>query len=155
MLDISDIPRLVPDGVSAELVEGDHRARRTTRARPSAPTSRRPTIATSGCRCNSSTSRSTACGGTIVSLFNSEVRPCAGANADIGCAGKPEVGSGLDQPHVGVAACGVSAAVGGRVVDDDDLVRNGRWCSVKRGEAAFEILARVEADDDDRNFYQD
>ena len=82
---------------------------------------------------------------------------CTGAraNADIGCAGKPQVGSSLDQAHVLVATRCAGAAVRRRVVDDDDLVRNGRRCGVKRPEAALEILARIEADDDDRDIYQD
>src|SRR5207249_5160718 len=53
-----------------------------------------------------------------------------------------------------VATCCAGAAVGGRVVDDDDLVRNRRRRSMKRPEAALEVVARIEADDDDRHIYQ-
>src|SRR5262249_27616139 len=43
------------------------------------------------------------------------------------------------------------AAVGGRVVDDDDFVRAGGRCVVKRLETPLQIGAGVERDDDDRD----
>src|SRR6266446_5258407 len=89
-----------------------------------------------------------------VAVQEQQVCPGARANADIGCAGEPQVGSSLDQAHVLVATCCAGAAVGGRVVDDDDLVRNRRRRSMKRPEAALEVVARIEADDDDRDSYQ-
>ena len=69
----------------------------------------------------------------------------------------PEANSGgeavvcarLNDADAREAPGGVGAPVARRVVDDDDLVWNGRGRRLERGEAPLEIRPRVIAHDDD------
>ena len=74
----------------------------------------------------------------------------ARADADVVSAREPQVPARLDDPHAGPSSRRVGAAVCRRVVDDDDFVRAGRRRVVQRLQAAREIVARVERNDDDR-----
>ena len=85
-----------------------------------------------------------------VAVEQQEIRAGAGTDADVVSARESQVGARVDDPDAGPPPRGIGAAVGRSVVDDDHFVAARGRRVVQRLQAAFEIGAGVERDDDDR-----
>jgi len=84
-----------------------------------------------------------------VAVQQEDVRPPAGADADVVRAREAGVRADLDHADAGPSARSGGAPVGRSVVDHEDFVERIRRRGVQRLEAALEIRPRVERHDDD------